>query len=464
MSKKTLNGDQAMAYGALSCGIRMVTSYPGSPSSGTVEAIVKLNEKDKIYVEWSCNEKVAMEMGIGASIAGKRALVCTKSVGLNVMIDPLMALNLTPMNGGLVILLGDDPGGYGSQNDQDSRILASSLEIPLMEPSGPAEAYEMMNEAFILSEKFQTAFIVRETRSFTLQTEGVFVPDEPSTKSDIGPSREPFRFVTVPLNAVEKHRALHDRIEAVRDWAESSEFNRISEVGKKGIIGGGYAYKKLSDVQGEEPSKKVRLLKLGVLYPLPKKKIANFLQGCMEVMVVEETEPFLETHIKAIAQEMNCPVKITGKQNRHLSREGELFRWQIRRALDEFIPEFIPAAEYSEEDEAEEMMNESIKIFEEIDNRAGMGGALGVQGLLARKRKDWKTMAESYIRAMEMFESIDMPHYKAKSKRELALGYLDMGEPAKARKELEDALEIFTDLNLEKSAKMVRKDLDGLSE
>jgi indolepyruvate ferredoxin oxidoreductase alpha subunit len=98
-----------------------VTSYPGSPSSGTVEALIDLADKHDMYVEWSSNEKVAMEMGIGASIAGRRALVCTKSVGMNVMIDPLMALNLTPVNGGLVILLGDDPGGYGSQNDQDSR-------------------------------------------------------------------------------------------------------------------------------------------------------------------------------------------------------------------------------------------------------------------------------------------------------------------------------------------------------
>jgi indolepyruvate ferredoxin oxidoreductase alpha subunit len=186
MISKLLNGDQAMAYGALSSGVKLVTSYPGSPSSGTVEALIELGKEHNLYVEWSSNEKVAMEMGIGASIAGRRALVCSKSVGLNVMIDPLMALNLTPVNGGLVILLGDDPGGYGSQNDQDSRPLAASVEMPMMEPEGPAEAYAMMREAFALSEKFQTAVIIRETRSFIQQEESVSVSDEPYEESDIG--------------------------------------------------------------------------------------------------------------------------------------------------------------------------------------------------------------------------------------------------------------------------------------
>lgn len=354
MSLKRLNGDQAMAYGALSCGVSLVTSYPGSPSSGTVETLIGLVKRHNLYVEWSSNEKVAMEMGIGASIAGRRALVCTKSVGLNVMIDPLMALNLTPVNGGLVILLGDDPGGYGSQNDQDSRPLAASLEIPMMEPAGPAEAYAMMKEAFHVSEQFNTAVIVRETRSFTQQEESVSVSDVAYQESDIGLAREPYRFVPVPLNAVEKHRALHERIEAVRDWAESSIFNRETGTGEKGIIGGGFAYKKLLDVVGVDPPKDFRLLKLSVLYPLPRKKITNFLQECQEVLVIEETEPFLETHIQAIAHEMDCSTKIAGKKNRHLTREGELFRWQIQRTVTEFIPQFVPVAIHLKENEADE--------------------------------------------------------------------------------------------------------------
>jgi indolepyruvate ferredoxin oxidoreductase alpha subunit len=354
MNVKLLNGDQAMAHGALSCGIKLVTSYPGSPSSGTVEMLIELAKEHSFYVEWSSNEKVALEMGIGASIAGRRTLVCTKSVGLNVMVDPLMALNLTPVNGGLVILLGDDPGGYGSQNDQDSRSLVQSLEMPLMEPEGPAEAYAMMREAFDLSEKFHTAVIIRETRSFVQQVESVSVSDEPYLESDTGLIREPYRFVPVPLNAVLKHIALHERIETVREWAECSVFNRETGGGEKGIIGGGYAYTKLLDVIGLDPPGDFRLLKLGVLYPLPRKIITNFLMECQEVLMIEEVEPFLETHIRAIAQETDCSTRIIGKQNPHFKQEGEVFRWQIQRALTEFIPEFVPATEYLKANEIDE--------------------------------------------------------------------------------------------------------------
>ena len=180
MGLKTLDGDQAMAYGALSSGVKLVASYPGSPSSGTVETIIDLAQKHEIYVEWSGNEKIAMEMGIGASIAGRRALVCVKSVGMNVMIDPLMVLNLTPVNGGLVIILGDDPGAYGSQNDQDTRPLVSMLEIPMLEPAGPAEGFSMIQEAFNISEQYHTALIIRITRSFTQQVESVPVSDAPT--------------------------------------------------------------------------------------------------------------------------------------------------------------------------------------------------------------------------------------------------------------------------------------------
>ena len=130
-----LNGDQAMGYGALVSGVKFVGGYPGSPSSEALEYLIPFARPQGIHIEWSSNERVAMEMAIGASIAGHRALVCVKSVGMNVMVDPLMALNLTPVNGGLVILLGDDPGGYGSQNDQDTRNLAPMLEMPMMEPA-----------------------------------------------------------------------------------------------------------------------------------------------------------------------------------------------------------------------------------------------------------------------------------------------------------------------------------------
>jgi indolepyruvate ferredoxin oxidoreductase alpha subunit len=225
MAEKVLNGDQAMAYGALASGVKLVTSYPGAPSAGTVQTLINLAKTHHFHVEWSCNEKVAMEMGIGASIAGRRALICVKSVGMNLVIDPLMALNLTPVKGGLVILLGDDPGGYGSQNDQDTRPLASFLEMPLLEPSTPEEGYHMVQEAFTISERYNTAVIIRETRGFTLQEESVAMTAIPYPEFNLGFKSEPWRFVPVPKNAVEKHKDLHQRLLHVNRWADQLKSN-----------------------------------------------------------------------------------------------------------------------------------------------------------------------------------------------------------------------------------------------
>lgn len=355
MAIKVLNGDQALAYGALVSGVKLVTAYPGSPSSGTVETLIGLAEKHAIYMEWSSNEKVALEMGIGASIAGRRALVCTKSVGMNAMIDPLMALNLTPVNGGLVILLGDDPGGYGSQNDQDTRPIVLMLEMVMMEPSSPAEGFAMIQEAFKASERFNTPVIIRETRCFTQQKESVSVADEPYPELDLGLVRESWRFVPVPRNAVEKHRQLHERLNSLDQWADNLPFNRMSGAGDSGIVAAGFAFQKLLDVMGEKPRDDLRLLKLSTLYPLPKNIISRFLESCDKILVVEENEPFLEIQIKAIAHEVECPTKIYGKQNNHISREGELYRWQIQQALSEFIPGFVPVRRYSKEGEADEL-------------------------------------------------------------------------------------------------------------
>jgi indolepyruvate ferredoxin oxidoreductase, alpha subunit len=354
MPLQTMTSAQALAHGALVSGVSIVTSYPGSPSSETVEVLIELAEHHNLDVEWSSNEKVAMEIGIGASIAGRRALVCTKSVGMNVMLDPLMALNLTPVNGGLVILLGDDPGGYGSQNDQDTRSLAPMLEMPWMEPATPAEGFAMMQAAFDISEQFHTAVIVRITRSFVQQAEPVDVPEGPHVKTGLGLAREPWRFVPVPRNVVEKHRALHHRLAMIEEWANGAPFNRDDGQGDRGIIAAGFAYRKLRDVIGDGPRSDLRVLKLGVLFPLPRGLVARFLAGCREILILEENEPFLETQIKALAHDSGCEVRILGKQTGHTRREGELFRWQIQGALERYLPGFVPARNYFEKDEAAE--------------------------------------------------------------------------------------------------------------
>jgi indolepyruvate ferredoxin oxidoreductase alpha subunit len=354
MPLQTMTSAQALAYGALASGVKVVTSYPGSPSSETIEVLIALAEGHGLHVEWSSNEKVAMEIGIGASIAGRRALVGTKSVGMNVMIDPLMALNLTPVHGGLVILLGDDPGGYGSQNDQDTRPLAPMLEMPWLEPATPGEGYAMLRAAFVVSEQYHTAMVLRVTRSFIQQVQPVELLAEPYRQPDLGLVRELWRFVPVPRNVVEKHRALHERLTALEHWADGASFNRLDGAGDLGIVAAGFVYQKLLDVLGNGLRKDLRLLKLGVLYPLPRALVSRFLAGCREVLMLEENEPYLETQLKALAHDSGCRARILGKQSGHTRREGELFRWQIQQALERFLPGFVPARNYLEEDESAE--------------------------------------------------------------------------------------------------------------
>jgi indolepyruvate ferredoxin oxidoreductase alpha subunit len=226
--------------------------------------------------------------------------------------------------------------------------------MPMMEPATPAEGYAMMQEAYEISERYQTTVIIRETRSFSQQEGSVPVSDMPYQEANIGLVREPYRFVPVPKNAVAKHKILHETIEALAHWADGAPYNKAIGKGTKGILCAGFAHRKLLDVFGDKNPEEFRLLKLGVLYPLPKKVIAEFLLSCREVLVVEEIEPYVEGGIKAIAHDIECTTKIYGKQSKHLSREGELFRWQIQGALKEFIPEFVPKRDFTKDKEAEE--------------------------------------------------------------------------------------------------------------
>lgn len=373
MPGKILNGDQALAFGAMAGGVQMVTSYPGSPSSGTVMALLEVAKDKGIYVEWSSNEKVAAEMAIGATIAGRRALVCVKSVGMNAMIDPLMALNLTPVHGGMVILLGDDPGAYGSQNDQDSRPLASFLEIPMLEPSGPAEGFRMMAEAFRVSERFGSPVIIRITRAFTQEMESVEIKKKPRTPVDHGLNRELYRFVPVPKNAVKKHRMLHRRIQNFSRWTESSPFNSRTGSGTKGVIASGFTYRKLLDCL-DGPAPGFRLLKLGTVYPLPRSFLTEFAAECQEILVFEENEPYLEVQIKALAQEAGLLTRIHGKLNGKICREGELFRWQIQEALLSFLPDSIHSPKFAKK-------NETLEKPKKVDYCAGCGYSDILDGL-----------------------------------------------------------------------------------
>ncbi|MCP4543908.1 MAG: hypothetical protein GY832_42885 [Chloroflexi bacterium] len=339
MESKTrpISGAYALARGAIGAGVSLVTGYPGSPTTSVVNAIREMTEPDEVQVEWTSNEKVAIEMAFGASVGGTRALLCVKSVGLNIALDPLMALNLSGCNAGLVILVGDDPGSWGSQNEQDSRILAQMAEIPLLEPATVSDAWDAMLQAFQLSEETGMPVIVRITRALSLAQEIEFVEQGVWNASPPAYQREIMRWVVLPINVVSYHRRLLQRLHQVQTRFENSRLNKVEGNGPQKIIAAGFAYQKLLDVLGNVPSE-LGILKLGTYHPLPTDWMTVFLRKAKSVLVLEETAPLIERAVRAVAQRARLTLPIYGRDSGHIPRAGELFPLQIATALNRFLP------------------------------------------------------------------------------------------------------------------------------
>lgn len=291
--KELLLGNAAVARGAYEAGVNVVASYPGTPSTEITEEIVKFKE---VYAEWSPNEKVAAEVAIGASIAGGRAMSCMKHVGLNVMADPVFTVSYIGVNGGLVFCVADDPGMHSSQNEQDSRHYAKASKIMMLEPADSSECKEYTKLAFELSEKFDTpAFIRLSTRVSHSQSlveleERKEVPVKDYEKN-IGKN------VMMPANAIKRHVVVEERIKALKEFAETTELNFVEENGSKiGVITAGIAYAYAKEALGD----KADYLKLGMVYPLPEKKLVDFAKNYDKVYVIEELDPVIENECKAL--------------------------------------------------------------------------------------------------------------------------------------------------------------------
>ena len=329
--KKLLLGNAAVARGAYEAGVNVVASYPGTPSTEITEEIVKFEE---IYAEWSPNEKVAGEVAIGASIAGGRAMSCMKHVGLNVMADPVFTVSYTGVNGGLVFCVADDPGMHSSQNEQDSRHYAKASKIMMLEPADSSECKEFTRMAFDLSEKFDTpAFIRLSTRVSHSQSlvelgERADVPVKAYEKN-------PAKYVMMPGNAIKRHVDVEKRIADLIEFAETTELNTVEENGSKiGIITAGIAYAYAKEALGDSAD----FLKLGMVYPLPEKKIVEFAKKYDKVFVIEELDPVIESHCKALG------VDVCGKECFTLL--GEYTPAMIKKAvLGEDAPEVLSADE-----------------------------------------------------------------------------------------------------------------------
>ena len=292
--KKLMLGNEAIARGFLEAGCGVVSSYPGTPSTEITEYAAKY---DEIYCEWAPNEKVALEVAFGASLAGARSACCMKHVGLNVAADPLFTMSYTGVNGGLVICVADDPGMHSSQNEQDSRHYAKAAKLPMLEPSDAAEAKEFAKLAFELSEQFDTPVLLRMCTRIA-HSQCAVTLDAPVAKTNKEYVKNPQKYIMAPANAIRRHPVVEERTAALTALAETTPFNRVEMAKDKalGIITSGTCYHYVKEVFGDT----VSVLKLGLVNPLPTGIIKDFAEKVDRVVVIEELDGVIEAHCKAL--------------------------------------------------------------------------------------------------------------------------------------------------------------------
>ena len=321
-------GNEAVARGLYEAGAKVVSSYPGTPSTEITEYAAKY---DEIYCEWAPNEKVAAEVAFGASLRGVRSACAMKHVGLNVAADPLFTLSYTGVNGGLVLFVADDPAMHSSQNEQDSRHYAIAAKVPMIEPSDSAEAKEYVKQAFELSEEFDTPVIVRMCTRIAHSQYAVEL--EPRQEKPLGEYvKNPAKYIMAPANAAKRHPFVEERTKRLQEVAETGRFNRVEKTDSEmGIICAGTCYEYVKEVFGDS----VSILKLGMINPLPEKLIRDFAAGVKQLYVIEELDGIIEQHVKALG------VDCIGKQM--FSPVGEYNQATIRRAFGMEEPKSVCA-------------------------------------------------------------------------------------------------------------------------
>lgn len=332
--KKLLMGNEAIGLAAIRAGVNLVCGYPGTPSTEVLETVAKNNKDHAIHVQWSVNEKVAMEVGAGAAYAGARVMVTMKQVGLNVASDPLMSLAYIGVKGGMIVLVADDPGPISSQTEQDTRRFAQFAKIPVFDPSSPQEAYDMVEVAFRLSEEKGVPVFLRPTTRICHACATVEIAEKWETHPVEGFQKDS-KWVIFPRLSYQNHLKL-DGIERDLSWSVSP-FNRISGTGRKGIVTSGICcsyVKEALDSIGEAADE-IKLFQVGMPYPFPKNMAKDFLNGLDEVLVVEELDPVLEDAFYPLCGE--CRIKIHGKRDcfTHVAGEfsAELAEQWIRKML-----------------------------------------------------------------------------------------------------------------------------------
>ncbi|MCR4725449.1 MAG: indolepyruvate ferredoxin oxidoreductase subunit alpha [Clostridia bacterium] len=348
MHKEFLMGNEAIAMGALAAGVNLVCGYPGTPSTEVLETVAKRRPAET-YVEWSINEKTAMEVAAGAAYSGARVLVTMKQMGLNVASDPLMCVEYVGVKGGMVVLVADDPGPISSQTEQDTRTFARFSKVPCFDPSTAQEAYDMVQEAFALSEQYGTPVFVRPTTRVSHGYADITVKDETeyAKHKPEGFIKDTKKWVIFPRASFLNHQRIEKRNAALTAELSKSPFNRIEPEGepiRKGIAAGGISYTYAMEARKELAD--VKLLKVGTPFPFPEELALAFLDGLDEVLCVEELDPVIERELTYLCGKHGLNVRIHGKLDGYMPNAGENTVDSVKRAMADFLgkdPE-IPAA------------------------------------------------------------------------------------------------------------------------
>lgn len=351
MHKEFLMGNEAIALGAIAAGVNLVSGYPGTPSTEVLETIAK-RRPENIYVEWSVNEKAAMEVAVGAAYSGARSLVTMKQVGLNVASDPLMSLEYIGVKGGMVILVADDPGPISSQTEQDTRHFAYFSKLPCFDPSSAQEAYEMIQEACACSEKYKTPVFLRPTTRVCHGYASVTVKDmdEYTLHTPAGFVKDSRRWVIFPRLSYQNHIKIEERnVKLSEDFstyernqiihpfaAETGSENTVNEnSARRGIAAGGISFTYVSEALKDTDS--VPVFKVATPHPFPEKLALKFLDGLDEVLCLEELDPVIEKELTYICGKYHLPVKIYGKLSHHVKNAGENSRDSVRQDIQSFL-------------------------------------------------------------------------------------------------------------------------------
>ncbi|MBR3532840.1 MAG: indolepyruvate ferredoxin oxidoreductase subunit alpha [Clostridiales bacterium] len=342
MHKEFVMGNEAIGKACMAAGVQVVAGYPGTPSTEVLETIAKEND-GSIYVEWSVNEKAALEVAAGASYSGARTLVTMKQVGLNVASDPLMSLEYIGVEGGMVVLVADDPGPISSQTEQDTRTFAEYSKLPCFDPSDAKEAYDMIFEAYELSEKYKTPVFMRPTTRVCHSYQSIDVRDyaEYEDHRPDGFVKDSSRWVIFPKLSYVNHAKIEERNAGLSDEFSSNVRNAVTAgTVRKGIVAQGISYANVKDIL-DEASAQGRdvpsLLKISTPFPFPEKLACDFLKSVDEVLVIEELDPYIERHLVYVCGRAGLNVSIKGKITGDVAPSGENLPDLVQKYISGFM-------------------------------------------------------------------------------------------------------------------------------